>query len=213
MHAEGGQPLSKILAIKDAERRAGDGTFWWGVGNSLGTAVQEAAQNAGGSLPVLFSMMRSAPQKKDSHPGQVCLWTVWEDLAGRVHDIPKHVLEWSRGAENKRTHYALVCRSLEPLVLGDQPFDSSRCRTHLGNSIGGPGATRLLQGDLDGGHSPGNYDLGFRATLVEPWVVKLVKPRFLSPVERDLHSSWKKGDDWAKFVALFRDEGRHQDSN
>ena len=205
MQSEGGQSLSAILALKEAERLAGGGIFWWGVGNSLGTAVKEAAKSARGTLPILFSMMRATPQRKDVNPGQVHLWTTWADATGAVHNVPAHVLEWSRGADNKKTHYALVCRAPTPLVIGDHgPFDPSRCRTHLGNPPGASQVTALLQGDLGEDHSPGTYHFGFRATLIEPWTVQLVNPRSLSSAERGLFASWKRGDNWRGFVAQFR---------
>jgi hypothetical protein len=176
-----------------------------GIGNSLGSAVREAAINSGGTLPILFSMMRTRPKRMDSHPEQVCFWTSWTDSTGAVRKTPSHVLNWSRGDDSKKFHYALVCHSTEPLTLGDHgPFDPSHCRTHLGNPPGGSQVTALLHADLDKDHSPGTYNFGFRATLVEPWTVKLVMPRTLSMEEREIHSSWKKGDDWRRFVERFR---------
>lgn len=213
MQAEGGQTLRTILGIKEDERQAGDGTFWWGVGNSLGTAVQEAAKNSGGTLPILFLMMPSKPQRRDSHPDQVFLWKFWEDRAGGKHYIRQHVLEWSRGAKNKKKHYALVCRLHEPLKIGVHVFDQSRWLTHRGKRPGASQVTALLRGDLDGDHSQGDYCFGFRATLVDPWQVKLVDPQRLSPKKCKLLASWKKGADWGNFVAQFRGKGRHRDSN
>jgi len=111
MQAEGGQSLASILEIKEAERQAGDGVFWWGVGNSLGSAVRKAATDSGGTLPVLFSQMRSPPKKADTHPSGVCIWNTWKGPDGKEHEIPNHVLEWSRGTLDKKSHYALVCHS------------------------------------------------------------------------------------------------------
>jgi hypothetical protein len=50
-------------------------------------------------------------------------------------------------------------------------------------------------------HSPGTYHLGFRANIVQPWAVKLVKPRAVSP---EAIRSWAKGTDWQAFVHSIR---------
>lgn len=65
MQAEGGQRLHKILELKEAERQAGSGLFWWGVGNSLGAALVEHARAASGTLPVVFSEMTSTADKRN----------------------------------------------------------------------------------------------------------------------------------------------------
>jgi hypothetical protein len=205
MQAEGGQTLSAILARKEAERRAGNGVFWWGVGNSLGQAVGRVAVEAGGMLPVLFSQMVSRPKRRDSSSSDVFLWEEWEDASGIVRKIPQYVLEWSRGAEGKTTHYALVCESSNSVELRDHgPFDPSRRETHLGKKPGSSQVTALLRGDPTGNHSPGIYHWGFRANLVSPWVVKLVHPRRLSDAEREAFGVWKAGDNWSDLVAKFR---------
>jgi len=207
MQAEGGQSLASILEIKEAERQAGDGVFWWGVGNSLGSAVRKAATDSGGTLPVLFSQMRSPPKKADTHPSGVCIWNTWKGPDGKEHEIPNHVLEWSRGTLDKKSHYALVCHSDQPLRLDHHAFEPSLCRTHLGNPLGGSQVTALLEGDLDADHAPGSYHFGFRATLVAPWMVMLVKPRLLSDDERATHSIWRKDGDWRHFINRFRGYG------
>lgn len=204
MQAEGGQNLAAILDIKNAEREAGTGLFWWGIGNSLGPVVREIAIKEGGTLPILFSMMRTAPQKRDSNPEQVCTWKSWLDSAGVVHNIPNHILTCSRGHETKKSHYALVCHSSKPIALSSQLFDPRRCLTHLGKIPGGSQVTALLQGELDGDHSAGAYSFGFRATLVEPWFVKLVNPQPLSLTQREMQTAWKKGGDWKQFLGQLK---------
>ena len=56
-----GQDIKVIAARKEAEREAGGGEFWWGVGSSLGPALR-AAVEAEGPLPVVFSHMLSGPR-------------------------------------------------------------------------------------------------------------------------------------------------------
>ena len=199
MQTESGINLPAILSLKEAERLAGDGIFWWGVGNSLGSAVQERATEAGGTLPVLFSLMLSRPQKRDTEPHGIRLWTQWEDGKGR-HDLPAHVLEFSASHDRERDHhYALVCHSSVPLAVASHgAFDPKNCKTVSGKPPGSIQTTVLLDGDPYTGHSTGNYHFGFRATLVEPWAVKLVSPRKLSSSDVGLFQTWKNS--WCNFV-------------
>jgi hypothetical protein len=165
--------------------------------------VREEANKAGGSLPVLFSLMVSRPKPTDVFPDHVSLWTQWEDPDGKPHDLPPHVLEFSGGKKQKNSHYALVCRSHVPLALGSLLFNPSRCKTHLGNPVGASQVTAVLQGDMeDKDHSLGIYHFGIRATLVEPWFVKLVTPRLVEPTEVQM-DVWKSA--WRKFVAQLKD--------
>lgn len=203
MQAESGQKLPTIISLKESERATGNGLFWWGVGNSLGKAVDQFAAQADGTLPILFSVMKAHPQKKDTEPEKVFLWTEWEDRSGQIHAVPPHVLEWSRGAANKKTHYALVCHSNIPLAIGDHgAFDPSRCcHTPLGKRPADQIVTTLLEDDPDADHSSGAYHLGFRASLVRPWAVKLVRPRAVSP---EAIRAWTKGGEWQAFVDSIR---------
>jgi hypothetical protein len=188
MGSEGGQLPRKILELKEAERRVGNGQFWWGVGNSLGQRLKRSAEEAGGTLPVLISRMRSRAQDRDANPDVVFLWTeYWDD--GIVRTIPKHVLEWSAGKEGKETHYALVCRSQNSLSLSHEAsFDPAICTSSGVLWKNSPKNTWLLQGDLGAKeHQAGEYDLGFSAVLERPWQVRLVNPR---PVSRVTITAW-----------------------
>jgi len=203
--AEGGQTLKSILAIKEAERQAGNGVFWWGVGNSLGDKLSTRAKEAGGGLDIIFSQMLIGAHKKDSHPAGVCLWTIWEDTGGQEHEIPGHVLEWSAGTAGKAKHYALVCHSDKPIVMDYLPFDKTLFKT-VGNKIPGDSQiSALLRGDIEADQSSGKYTQGFRAKLIYPWMATLVKPRFMSADERSKHSNWKTGMIWKDFVKSFRE--------
>src|SRR5207253_510057 len=55
--AEAGQELDSLILRKEAERITGQNVFWWGIGNSLGTNVRQAASECGGELDVQFSAM------------------------------------------------------------------------------------------------------------------------------------------------------------
>ena len=205
MHVESGFPLPQTLFFKEMERQAGDGVFWWGVGSPVDkNLVRQEAKKAGGTLPVLFSLMVSRPKQIDVFPDHVSLWTQWEDSDGKPQDIPAHVLEFSGGKKQENFHYALVCRSPVPLALGILLFDPSCCKTHRGNDVGAKMVTVLLQGDLENPrHCRGIYHFGIRAELVEPWFVKLVTPRLLKPGEMQM-DVWKS--EWREFVARLRNK-------
>jgi hypothetical protein len=102
MGVESGEGLAQIVRRKEAERIAGGGAFWWGIGNSLGPAVRKEALAHGGALPVLFSTMLGRAKPVDSSPDLVWKWTKWEDEKGRLHDIPAHVKVISRGQISKK---------------------------------------------------------------------------------------------------------------
>jgi hypothetical protein len=177
MGVESGEGLAQIVKRKEAERMAGKGEFWWGIGNSLGAAVRAEARAQGGRLPVLFSMMLGRPKAVDESPDKVLRWTGWEDENGKIQDVPSYAKVISRGDAFKTKHYALVCSSRVPLALGrGGKFDPNQCRTvATGKVPGSSQVTALLRGALEG-HSRGPYDICFRATLVAPWAVKLVRP-------------------------------------
>jgi hypothetical protein len=177
MGIESGEGLAQIVQRKEAERKAGGGSFWWGIGNSLGPAVRSEALAHGGTLPVVFSPMLGRAKPADTSPDMVWKWTKWEDENGRLHDIPAHAKVISRGQLSKERHYALVCHSdvLLALARGGQKFDPNQCRTLAGKVPGSSQVTALLTGSPNG-HPKGPYEIAFRATLVAPWAVKIVKP-------------------------------------
>jgi hypothetical protein len=176
MGVESGEELAEIVRRKEEERQAGQGIFWWGIGNSLGSAVREHARAQGGSLPVLFSKMLGRAKSADVSPDLVWMWSKWEDEAGHAHDVPAYAKVISRGAASKAKHYALVCHSAVPLKLekGGERFDPTQCRTPLGKAPGASQVTALLIGSPSG-HTRGAYEVSFRATLVTPWAVKLLR--------------------------------------
>ncbi len=201
MGAEAGELHGGILARKEAERLAGTGEFWWGIGTSLGIAGFEAAR--AGNLRVLFTRMLSKPKMVDTAPDRVFMWTHWETPWARG-EIPPHVVVTSRGTEAKSRHYALACRSESPLgLLGGGPFDHTQCRTASGKIMGGSQVTALLTGDPRR-HTAGPYTIDFEATLSAPYCPKLTRYRELAPDERTLLTSWQPGDDWQSLVSTLR---------
>lgn len=198
---DGGQSLDAVLARREFEREIGSGSFWWAIGTSLGAAVHAKARNAGGTLPVRFSCMRSKPRSVDTNPGQIFIWREWSDTTGATHPIPPHLRLWSNGSEIKKQHYALICQSDRTLAVQDHgAFDERVCFTHLGNRPGGSQVTALLTDECQGVHELGRYQFGFYATLVEPWCVRLVNPRPMTTAERQEFADWpRKPSDWTMF--------------
>jgi hypothetical protein len=192
IQGEGGEPLTAILARKEAERLAGNGAFWWGVGSNVVGTITSAGQQFG-TLPILFSQMLGRPHVKDTNPGEVYLWThYWSDQLRRSEPLPNHVLVTSRGGSKKTSHYALVCQRDNPIALGCEPFEPNDCRNHP--SGGQPGASQVTsllivpQADASNG---GRYREGFRARLVQPWMVILNRYRSLTPPEREKIANWR----------------------
>jgi hypothetical protein len=177
MGVEAGEALEAIVKRKEAERIAGSGEFWWGIGTSLGPRLGLAARSNGGRLPVLFSKMLGGAKAADQSPSMVWKWTEWEDEQGATHKLPRHAHVTSRGDQIKKKHYALVCHSDTAIALRSrgQPFDPALCRTPAGKVPGSSQVTALLHGSPKA-HTSGPYESSFQATLVQPWAVKLIAP-------------------------------------
>jgi hypothetical protein len=181
--AEAGERLTDIVTRKEAERLAGEkNTFWWGIGSSLGAAVRNAAEDAGGTLPIIFLVNKNPPPPKahDVAPSQTFRWTKWQGWDGAIYDIPVWTKVTSRGDENKRGHYALVCYSESPIAFDPNgpSFDPLLCKTALGKHPGSSQVTALLWGNMSAPqHRNGKYRILFRAMLVRPWQVRLVDYR------------------------------------
>src|SRR5258708_5572604 len=84
---EAGEPFMDILARKDAERQAGDGVFFWGIGSAVGRAL-EALITLVDEPEVLFSPIAGAPRHVDVSPGHVVRWSAGEGLFGESMLLP-----------------------------------------------------------------------------------------------------------------------------
>ena len=177
MGTESGEELARIVKRKEAERVAGNGIFWWGIGKSLGSNVRSFARAQGDTLPVIFSCMLSRAKIIDTSPKEIFRWTRWENEDGASRPIPQHVKVISRGAPDKGRHYALVCRSEGPIELATkgERFDPRQCLTPSGKVPGASQVTALLEGSIEG-HPRGNYEISFRAILIAPYAPKLLAP-------------------------------------
>ena len=97
MGAESGQRLDIILARKELERKAGNGLFIWGVGNSLGNKVWEFVKTVK-NPKILFSKIKSNAKSIDYAPESVYSWTSYIDRNGDCYTIPEHALVLSRAS-------------------------------------------------------------------------------------------------------------------
>jgi hypothetical protein len=169
--AEAGEPLDKILRRKEQERVNGGGLFYWGVGNTS-REIAALLGIAREPVDVVFSLKSTPPQAKDASPDSILRWRAYVDASGNERRLPAHVRVKSRGDRNR--HYALVCRSDEPLELSQRfAFDWFAHRNYpSGKRIHGKQVTALVY-RVEPDSSP-SYPMGFRARLVD-WV-ELAKP-------------------------------------
>jgi hypothetical protein len=197
MEAEGGEELLRIIQRKESERMAGGGVFWWCVGNSISAEALRKHADKTGTLSVVFSQKPTCAQEKGRNPSEICVWSCYEDN----RTLPPHVLVTSGPSKRE---YALVCQSAESVTIRKQPFDDSLVQTYMGNSFHTKRVTQLVRRPIGAKQNGGNYDAGFSATLIQPWVVRLARPRVLTPNERGVLLGWKPGDDWMSLVRRLR---------
>jgi hypothetical protein len=202
---DAGLPLEKIIIRKEAERRTG-GEFWWGLGTALGPGVESEAIRNRGTLPAL--LCEALSNQKEAPNQNIYVWNRWISVRkGRYGlrssgSIPKHVLVL--GGNPDKGYYGLVCRCESELVLGDHgPFDPAQCRTVAKGLL--PDSRQraaLLTGQIKHWHGP--YRIAFNAHLVEPWFVRLTKPRVLTAAELARVRQYNPGDDWLSLVKSLR---------
>lgn len=207
MQSEAGEGLACILRRKDLERRAGDGLFFWGVGNAPSRAIPALAR-AAAVIDVIFSVMKSRPKPSDVAPEAVVAWRSYVDAEGVVRPIPPNVLVTSR-ATRRNCHYALMCRSDQPLSVDDEgPFDPAAFRNYgAGRGVGASQVTALLERCAPDGTS--DYRVAMRAELTGALWVKLIDPVMLDEdAHQALESDPRDEDEWLRSVRLVRSSGR-----
>jgi hypothetical protein len=188
MQAESGQDIGSIIARKELERRAGNGLFFWGVGNAPSRAVGRLA-TCGEDIDVVFSLMKSRPQARDVAPAGVVAWRTYFDSREVERPLPPHVLVTSRmevGSGARTVHYALVCWSPEELRLDDRgPFDPSAYR-NIGDTGGPVGSSQVtaLVVRTRAESAVSDYRINFRAKLAGSYWVRLARPCILGDAAR-----------------------------
>ena len=219
MQAEAGQGLESIVCRKELERSAGDGVFCWGVGNAPSRSISDLARTAA-DVDVVFSIMKSRPKAVDIAPARLSIWRSYFDHSGREKPLPPATLITSRadtGSRTKTVHYALMCRSDEPLALGDfGPFDPAAYRnaSEAGGAVGASQVTALLR-RVSNEIQAASYTVNLRAKLSHGYWVRLGDALDLSPDRRttferimaDLKSVSAR--EWRRIVAELRSGPSH----
>lgn len=215
---EAGQNAPEILRRKEAERRANNGVFLWGVGNSILPSIP-ALLSEEHHPKAVFSSIRSRPRPVDQAPKRVAVWTRARDIDGMPWQLPQGSLVTSHADRSLGRHYALVCRSSVPLELScDSPSFriDDLCNLRSSRSIGGSQVTAIVRfrsDDRSRGATCENpqYAAEMVVDLVPPYAVVLEQPIIISTVglgNDDLISAcWearrKIPDDRAEQLCLF----------
>lgn len=187
--AEAGEGSEQIFRRKEAERKANDGLFLWGIGNSLGPSIL-CLLGAVDRPEVLFSPMTSRPAARDVSPEFVRLWRRAQGQDGSPYEIPAYSLVTS-GPSSRRVHYALVCHSEEPLGTladGDVLVSPAQLRNlRSGAMLGASQVTSVVSYAAGAALRGTTYPVTARAQLVPPYVVRLYDDVVISNgVARDL---------------------------
>ncbi|MBP1843898.1 hypothetical protein J2046_002156 [Rhizobium petrolearium] len=211
MQAEAGQELNSILARKENERRAGDGLFFWGVGNAPSTSIGALARMKK-DVPVVFSIMKSRPKVADSSPSSLLVWRRFVDLYGVERPLPPHALITSRGDSDSGTrktkHYALMCWSQDELqIKRGIPFDHNAYRNAGPNGapVGASQVTALLtQATKPSGEA--QYEANLEATLAGSYWIRLVDPVRLTKKRAAIYAdtSCNTSSEWLDMVRELR---------
>lgn len=218
MGAEAGQPLSDIIRRKDLERECGGGVFAWGIGNSVGPAIKHAKHSE--QIPVLealFTPMKAAPKAIDSAPSSIVMWLGYIVDTGEIEPLPAHMLITSRGqsgsGEEKRGHYALICRSSNPLAAqrAHEAIDHRAvCNLVSSNPVGASQVTSVVRYRSKDSRDA-TYPVLFRAELTGQSFVRLAVPVTLTKELFEMYRAlcackrpqeWKSGIKELKSAAL-----------
>lgn len=220
MGAEAGQPLETILQRKEMERRAGNGTFAWGIGNSLGNAHTFAKSTTpSGEVEVLFSPMKSAPKVIDVAPAQLVIWLSYYSEASGLAELPEHMLIASRGnlasGTEKRSHYALICSRDDEIraEIGDAMIDAKRARNLVSlNPLGASQVTAMVRYESSEFTDPEKpYPVAFRAKMFREGFVRLANP---VPLTGTLLATYRaicettSADNWLEQVISLKQQAR-----
>jgi hypothetical protein len=184
---EAGEAIEQILARKEGERRANNGVFYWGIGNSVGPGIAELVEQSR-RPEVLFSPIKSRPRLEDVSPALVVRWRGAESLDGSRFELPKAVCITSRitRTNTRAVHYALVCHSERPLQVSDGGRLRFRDLRNLrsGNALGSSQVTAVVERVPEDSSDDASvdYPVALRTELVAPYFVRL---RDAVPVTRD----------------------------
>ncbi|MBP1885721.1 hypothetical protein [Sinorhizobium mexicanum] len=212
MQTDAGEDIRAIRNRKELERMAG-GTFWWGIGESKGRAI-ETLRRSDSRPEVLFSQMHSRPSAQSREPSVVFLWQSYRTPQGEL-PLPGHVIVISGGTRRgmpKTRYHALVCTSSSSILEnGGGTIDVSKLINigDGGRPIGSSQVTAVVSCSSEiGGLGSCPYEISARATLESPFFADLAKPRTLSASElrllHDVGSDGKNVEDWLAVTRQLR---------
>ena len=195
---EAGQPIEDIIERKERERRDNGGVFLWGIGNNIAPSLPTLL--CSGQTPmVAFSPIKSKPRAVDQSPGQVAVWRRATTPSGAPYDLPSASMVTSRYAHGKSKHFALVCRSDQPLTLNsicEAIHFESLVNAKSGSSLGFSQVTAVVRSGNSSAGKQRRYDVAIRCELAAPFVATLHDPMIITnPDQKGLHdafqSSWR----------------------
>jgi hypothetical protein len=186
IQADAGQSVDRILNRKELERQSGN-TFWWGIGESKADQIRLLLTRDPCPL-VLFSLMLSRPQRRDSHPDGVLLWEAYKTTEGEI-PLPPHAIVISRAHDSKgrlkQRYYALVCENPMGILHSGHGMLDTRTLRNFGDGgkpVGSSQVTAVVEPTIP--HDRGlSYGITARATLTAPYAVQLTAQRKLSEQE------------------------------
>ncbi|WP_148045085.1 hypothetical protein [Nocardioides marmorisolisilvae] len=176
---EAGETAETILRRKEAERNLNGGVFLWGIGNAIGPSIEHLLEET--STPrVVFTPMLSRPAAKDIAPPAVGMWRRGVGMDGTEVELPEHSRVTSRLSNSGRAHYALVCRSVEPLFDGgtrsaEEGFEAAHVvNLRSGSRVGASQVTSVVRRVACAlGSGRKSYQVTFVADLVAPYLIRL----------------------------------------
>lgn len=184
--------MGAILARKEIERYANDGTFLWGVGNSIIPSLRDFL-TVTDKPKVVFSPIRSRTRPVDEAADAVAVWTRARTPRGTPWTLPPHSMVTSHTGRVLGRHFALVCHSSlalrlvedgPPLAMGDV------CNLRSGRPIGASQVTAIVRHrpsdgapEEDGQRGP-VYTAAMIVDLVPPYVAVLEAPKIVRAAGR-----------------------------
>jgi len=211
MQAEAGQGLTAIVARKEREREAGNGLFFWGVGNAP-ALVTNALARLNHPVRVIFSIMKGKPKTEDISPRRAFVWRKYLDANGVERELPPNALITSRAETKsavKKRHFALMCFSNAQLqITRGIAFDPHAYRNAggTGAAVGASQVTALLR-RVGPPASISDYEVNLQAQLIGSYWVRLSDPIILSSEKLSIldGQACAYNDTWLSLVSRLRD--------
>ena len=195
---EAGQPIDDIIERKECERRANGGVFLWGIGNNISPSLPMLLRS--GQTPIVaFSPIKSKPRTVDQSPGKVAVWRRATTPTGTPYNLPSASMVTSRYASGKSKHFALVCKSDQPLTLGtvrETLHFESLVNAKSGSNLGFSQVTAVVRLGKNSAGEERRYDVAIQCELAAPFVATLHDPIIVTnPDQKSIHdafhSNWR----------------------